>query len=102
MKLSLISTRDANPPIFTLSFNVSDGPPTDVTCTDGTNPLTITSSDLSRMIVNGPEFVTQVTVTVRMRHAGTYQCTVSNDRVTDGTIGSVTAMSSSSSLSITG
>ena len=99
---SLISTRDANPPVFTLSFNVSDGPPTDVTCTDGTNPLTITSSDLSRVIVNGPGSVTQVTVTVRMRQAGTYQCTVSNDRVADGTIDGVTAVSNSSSLSVTG
>lgn len=102
MKFSLISTRDANPPVFTLSFNVSDGPPTNVTCTDGTNPLTINSNDLSRVIVNGPESVTQVTVTVRMRQAGIYQCTVSNDRVTAGTIGSVTAMSNSSSLNVTG
>ena len=82
MKLSLISTRDANPPVFTLSFNVSDGPPTNVTCTtDGTNPLTIDSSDLFRVIVNGPQSVTKVTVTVRMRQAGIYQCTVSNARV---------------------
>ena len=102
MKLSLISTRDANPPVFTLSFNVSDGPPTDVTCTDGTNPLTIDSSDLSRVIVNGPQSVTQVTVTVRMRQAGIYQCTVSNARVTDGTINDITAMSNSSSLSVIG
>ena len=102
MMFSLISTRDANPPVFTLSFRVSDGPPTNVTCTDGTNPLNITSSDLSRVIVNGTGSVTQVTVTVRMRQAGTYQCTVSNDRVTDGTIGNVTAMSNNSSLSVTG
>ena len=54
------------------------------------------------MIVNGPESVTQVTVTVRMRQAGIYQCTVSNDRVTAGTIGNVTAMSNSSSLNVTG
>ena len=102
MKLSLISTRHTNPPVFTLSFNVSDGPPTDVTCTDGTNPLTIDSSDLFRVIVNGPQSVTQVTVTVRMRQAGIYQCTVSNARVTDGTITGVTATNSSSSLSVTG
>ena len=100
MKLSLISTRDTNPPVFTLSFNVSDGPPTDVTCTDGTNPLTI--DDLSRVIVNGPQSVTQVTVTVRMRQAGIYQCTVSNARVIDGAINAITAMSNSSSLSVTG
>ena len=102
MKLSLISTRDANPPVFTLSFNVSDGPPTDVTCTDGTNPLTIDSSDLSRVVVNGRQSVTQVTVTVRMRQAGIYQCNVSNARVIDCTINGITAMSTSSSLSVAG
>ena len=99
MKLSLISTRDANPPVFTLSFNVSDGPPTDVTCTDGINPLTIDSSDLSRVIVNGPESITQVTVTVRMRQAGIYQCTVSNAKVEEDIINGA---NSSSSLSVTG
>ena len=84
MQFFLISTRDANPPVFTLTFNVSNGPPTDVNCTDGSNPFTIASGDLSRVVVNGPGFVTQVTVTVRMRQAGTYQCTVSNARVTKG------------------
>ena len=102
MKLSLISTRDANPPVFTLSFNVSDGPPTVVTCTNGTNSLTIDSSDLSRVIVNGPQSVTRVTVTVRMRQAAVYRCTVSNARVTDCIITGITAMSNSSSLSVTG
>ena len=102
MKLFLISTRDSNPPVFTLGFNVSDGPPTDVTCTDGTNLLTIDSSDLSRVILNGSQSVTQVTMTVRMRQAGIYQCTVSNARVTDGIINGITAMNSSSSLSVTG
>ena len=102
MKLSLISTRHANPPVFTLSFNVSDGPPTNVTCTAGTIPLTIDSSDLSRVIVNGPQSITQVTVTVRMRQTGIYQCTVSNARVDNGTINGITAMSNTSSLSVTG
>ena len=101
MKFSLISTRDANPPVFTLTFNVSDGPPTDVNCTDGSNPLplTIASGNLSRVVVNGPGSVTQVTVTVRMRQAGTYQCTISNTRVTSSQGG---AVSSNISLPITG
>ena len=100
MQFSLISTRDVNPPIFTFTFNVSDGPPTNVTCTDGSSPFTIDSRDL---VVNGPRSVTQVTVTVRMRQAGTYQCTVSIARVDPGTIGSVTAINSSStSQPITG
>ena len=86
MKFSLVSTRDLNPPVFTLTFNVSDGPPTNVTCTDGSNPFTIANGDLSRVVVNGPGSVTQVTVTVRMRQAGTYQCTVSNARVTNGPV----------------
>ena len=103
MQFSVISTRDANPPVFTFTFNVSNGPPTDVTCTDGSNPFTIAGGDLSRVIVNGTGSVTQVTVTVRMRQAGTYQCTVSNARVDAGTIDSVIATSSSStSQPITG
>ena len=103
MQLSLVSTnRAADPPVFTLSFNVSDGPPTDVTCTVDGNSFTIDEKDLSRQIVNGPGFITLVTVTVRMRQAGVYQCTVSNARVDAGTIGSVTAVASSTSLSVTG
>ena len=106
MQFSLVSTRDTNPPVFTLTFNVSDGPPTDVTCTDGSNSLIIASSDLSRVVVNGPGSVTQVTVIVRMRQAGTYQCTVSNARVTNGPIPGQTGPnaknSSSTSQPITG
>ena len=103
MQFSLISTRNVNPPVFTLTFNVSGGPPTYVNCTDGSKPFTIASGDLSRVVVNGLGSVTQVTVTVRMRQAGIYQCTVSNARVDAGTIGNVTATSSSStSQPITG
>ena len=108
MQFSLITTRDVNPPVFTLTFNVSNGPPTDVNCTDGSNPLTIASNDLSRVVVNGPGFVTQVTVTVRMRQAGTYQCTVSNARVTNGPVPDysgpiiIATSSNSRSQSITG
>ena len=60
------------------------------------------STELSRVIVNGPGSVTRVTVTVRLREAGNYQCTVSNDRVTNGTINGVTAVNSTSSFSISG
>ena len=105
MQFSLISTRDANPPIFTLTFNVSDGPPTDVKCTHGNNSLTINRGDLSRVIVNGTGSVTQVTVTVRMRQAGTYQCTVSNARVINGpavNVYQIATNSSSTSQPITG
>ena len=58
--------------------------------------------DLSRSVLNGPGSVTQVTVTLRTRQGGTYQCTVSNARVDAGTINSVTAMNSTSTLFIQG
>ena len=103
MSLSLISTpRYVDPPVFNLSFTVTDGPPTDVTCT-GPNSFSInqTSDDLSREVVNDGT-ATLVTVTVRMREGGDYQCTVSNARVEDGTINGVTASNSSTSLSVSG
>uniref|UniRef100_A0A1X7THN0 Uncharacterized protein n=1 Tax=Amphimedon queenslandica TaxID=400682 RepID=A0A1X7THN0_AMPQE len=96
MQFSLLSTsRLATPPVFSLSFNVSDGPPTTVNCSvNGTG----ISTELSRVIMNGSGSVTRVTVTVRLREAGNYQCTVSNDRVTAGNISGVTAVNSTSSL----
>ena len=63
------------------------------------------STELSRVIVNGPGSVTRVTVTVRQREAGNYQCTVSNDRVTNGTINGnngPNAVSNTSSSNISG
>ena len=63
------------------------------------------STELSRVIVNGPGSVTRVTVTVRLREADNYQCTVSNDRVTNGIISGSSgpnAVASNSSLNISG
>uniref|UniRef100_A0A1X7T0R0 Uncharacterized protein n=1 Tax=Amphimedon queenslandica TaxID=400682 RepID=A0A1X7T0R0_AMPQE len=101
MQFSLLSTnRLATPPVFSLSFNVSDGPPTTVSCSVNGNGI---STELFRVIVNGSGFVTRVTVTVRLREAGNYQCNVFNDRVTAGTngrIGNVQAASSTTSLSL--
>ena len=101
MSLSLISTpRYVVPPVFNLSFTVTDGPPTNVTCT-GPNSFSITqtSDDMSREVVNNG---TATLVTVRMREEGNYQCTVSNARVDDGTINGVTAIEGSSLLNVTG
>ena len=103
MQFSLLSTsRLATPQVFSLSFNVSDGPPTTVSCSVNGNGI---STELSRVIVNGPGSVARVTVTVRLREAGNYQCTVSNDRVTDGTIrgsSSPNAVASNSSFNVSG
>ena len=42
---------------------------------------------VSRDILDGePPTLTEVTVTIRQRSAGVYNCTVSNARVEDGTI----------------
>ena len=103
MSLSLISTQGyIDPPVFNLNFTVTNGPPTDVTCT-GPNSFSIdeTSDDLSREVVNEGT-ATLVRMTVRMREEGNYQCTVSNARVEDGTINGVTATEDSSSLTVTG
>ena len=100
MQFSLLSTsRLASPPVFSLSFNVSEGPPTTVSCTVGGTGI---STELSRVIVDGTGSITRVTVTVRLREAGSYQCTVFNSRVAAGTLNGVRAVSSASSLNITG
>ena len=55
--------------------------------------------------MNGPGSVTRVTVTVRLREAGNYQCTVNNARVSDGNngvIGGVQALNSVTSFRISG
>ena len=100
MQFFLLSpSRLATPPVFSLSFNVSNGPPTTVSCT--VNGIS-TEPELSRVIVDGTGSITRVTVTVRQRKTGNYQFEVSNDRVIAGTIGSVTAVSSTSSLNVRG
>ena len=98
MRFSLISTRIATPLVFTLTFNVSDGPPTTISCSVGYSMLPV--RHLSREIINGTGFITHVTVTVESSQAGDYKCTVSNDRVTDGTFNEVTALPSNSSQRI--
>ncbi|XP_019859684.1 PREDICTED: netrin receptor DCC-like [Amphimedon queenslandica] len=74
--------------------------PTTVSCSvNGTG----ISTELSRVIVNGSGSVTRVTVTVRQREAGDYQCTVYNARVTNGPISGnsgPTAVTSTSLLNI--
>ena len=99
MCFSLISTRIATPSVFTLTFNVSDGPPTNVSCSVGYSMLPFRHF-ISREIIDGAGFITQVTVTVESRQPGDYKCTVSNHRVTQGAINHVTALPSSSSRKV--
>ena len=85
VQFSLTSPRDADPPQFTLSFNVSNAPATTVNCSVNDEP--IENMSVSRDILDSkPPTLTEVTVTIRQRLAGVYNCTVSNARVEDGTI----------------
>ena len=83
----LKTNRDADPPEFTLSFDVMVTPPTNVICQVDSTPVDVT--DLSRQVTSG-EYnppstdspVTSVTVTLKTKQAGNYQCTVSVYRAT--------------------
>ena len=90
---TLVSTsRDADPPVFTLTFVVDRRPPTDVTCTADSIMFTIPNENLSReVLVSEDPISIQVIVTIGMRQGGTYQCTVSND-ATNGNMATTQAI----------
>ena len=97
-----LTSSSITPPVFSLSFTVSDGPPTVVECTVNGVDIFPIFPKLSRVIVDGTGSITRVTVT-NLTEAGNYQCTVSNARVTNiPTINGVTAVSSTSSLNVSG
>ena len=80
-EFSLVSTsRDADPPVFTLTFIVDRRAPTVVTCNVDGMMFNIANDDLSREVLASEDPISvQVIVTVRTRQGGSYQCTVSND-----------------------
>ena len=80
LTFSLLSSRDANPPVFILYFEVTNSPPTAVTCSVNNNIFNITEEDLYRVqeISTDPIRV-EVIVTIRKREAGEYTCTVRTD-----------------------
>ena len=85
VQFSLTSPQDADQPQFTLSFNVSNAPATTVECS--VNGQSIENMSVSQIILNGElPTLTEVTVTIRQRSGGVYNCTVSNARVEDGTL----------------
>ena len=84
----LLSSVIADPPVFSLSFNVTDRPPTNVTCSINGNQFNISDNDLIHTVIrtqdnNEPSDLTlvQVSVMFRLRVAGLYQCTVTTDRI---------------------
>ena len=80
LEFTLLSTRDANPPVFILYFEVSNTPPTTVTCSVNGNTFNITAEDLYRVpdISTDPIRVA-VIATIRKREAGEYTCIVRTD-----------------------
>ena len=75
-----LSTRNANPPVFTLNFDVTNTPPTTVTCFVNGNIFNITEEDLNRVHkVTADPIRVEVIVTIRRREAGEYSCTIRTD-----------------------
>ena len=84
----LLSSVDTDPPVFSLSFNVTDRPPTNVTCSINGNQFNISENDLIRTVIrtqdnNEPSdsILVQVSVIFRIRVAGLYQCFVTTNRI---------------------
>ncbi len=76
---SLVSTtRDTDPPVFTLCFNVTTLPPSTVTCTVNGTMIDIPDEDIDRSVTEAqyPDTSVLVTVTIRSRQSGSYQCTI--------------------------
>ena len=107
MKFQLaMQPRYMDPPEFFLSFEVGVAPPTYVTCQIDGSPLDI--AQLSREVTAGEYStsgesiasspVTNVTVTLRTRQAGNYQCTVSVFRASGTSLSEV----NTSSISVSG
>ena len=77
---NLFSTRDANPPVFNLDFEVTNTTPTAVTCSVNGNTFNINEDDLYREpVVRTDPIRVGVIVTIRRREAGEYRCTVTTD-----------------------
>ena len=80
----LLSSVDADPPVFSLSFNVTNRSPTIVTCSvDNGNQFNVSDNDLMRTIITNTntELEVQVSVLFRMRMFGLYACFVATDRI---------------------
>ena len=75
--------------MFSLSFDVTNRSPTLVTCSINGNQFNISENDLIRTVIRREDNTTdpslsilvQVSVIVRMRVSGLYQCTVTTDRI---------------------
>lgn len=93
----LVSSIDDDPPVFSLSFNVTYRPPTVVSCS--IDHFNVSENDLIRTVVQSEDpILVQVTVLFRRRVAGLYQCSITTDKITVMDVPSI----SSATRNITG
>ncbi len=79
MEFSLVSSSsDTDPPVFTLSFNVTNVPPTTVQCYVENAIIDIQYVDRLVLMAEDPVRVL-VTVTINSRQSGSYHCDVFAD-----------------------
>ncbi len=79
MEFSLVSSSsDTDQPVFTLSFNVTNVPPTTVQCYVNNTIIDIEYVDRLVIMAEDPVRVL-VTVTINSRQSGTYHCNVDAD-----------------------
>ena len=89
LEFQLLSSVDTDPKVFSLSFNVTNRSPTNVTCSINGNQFNIPENDLIRTVIRREDNTTdpslsilvQVSVIVRMRVSGLYQCFVTTNRI---------------------
>ena len=103
IQFSMVSANDVVPAVFSLSFNVSDGPPSNINCSINDVMIAvpeelIVRKELEPVLCN----LTLVTVIFQTGEEGQCKCMVSNSRVDEGTIGDVTAVSGSFQQEIKG
>ena len=96
VQFSMVSANDVIPAVFPLSFNASDGPPSNINCSINDVMIAV-PEDLIVQEVLEPVLsnLTRVTVILQTGEGGHYKCVISNSRVDEGTIGDVTAVSGS-------
>ena len=103
VRFSMVSANDVIPAVFRLSFNVTDGPPSNINCSINDVMIAVSEKLIVREVLEHVlPILTCVTVILQTGEEGQYKCVVSNSRVDDGTIGDVTAVSGSFQQEIKG
>lgn len=98
MSFNLITeNRLTRPFYFSLSFNVANGPPTDIFCYINATRMYLGEEDINREVINALTLTSKVTLRFSIAEAGTYMyfCTINNSRSDAGTINGMTATGSS-------